>query len=129
MTLSKGSWGCESVSETLIALAGPDETRAAQLIVLAALWHDELAAKFARHIKSELFDDDLLHTIAEYSVGSMATFGVTDLQTIERLLRLNFTDLAVTITTATIHKIVELIEVDDVRNAIKMLSNTARAAA
>ena len=114
----------------MIALGGPNEIRAAQLIVLAALLsHDEIAAQFARQIKSRLFADDLLRTIAEYSVGSLGTFGVTDLRTTERLLRERFADQAVTITIATIDKLVELIEADDVRDAINLLTNAARAAA
>lgn len=117
-------------SETLIALGGPNEIRAAELIVLAALLsHDEIAAQFARQIKSRLFADDLLRTIAEYSVGSLGTFGVTDLWTVERLLRVKFTDLAVRITIDTIHRLVDLIDASDVQDAIELLTKTARVAA
>lgn len=116
-------------SGTIEAIAGNDQIRAAQVILLAGLWHDDLGRQFAGRVKARLFTDDRLRSIAAYSVGSLSTFGVTDLEMVERMLRERFSDQAVTITIETIRKLVELIEVDDVEDAIELLSNGSRAAA
>lgn len=116
-------------SGTIEAIAGNDQIRAAQVILLAGLWHDDLGRQVARQVKARLFTDDLLRSIAAYSVDSLSSFGVTDLATVDRMLRERFPDQAVSITTETIGTLVELIEVDDVREAIELLTNTLGMAA
>lgn len=66
-------------SGTITEIAGPDEIRAARLVVLAALWDDDLAPQFSGRVKAHLFTDDLLRAVAAYSVGALATFGCNDL--------------------------------------------------
>lgn len=129
MILSQDLHGSESHSETLNALAGSNLVRSAQLIVLAGLWNDDIAPQFTRQIKAKLFDDDLLRAIAAFSIGSLGTFGVNDLATVERLLRERFTDLAVSIEIATIDKLVNLIVAANVQDAIALLTDARRSAA
>lgn len=116
-------------SGTIAAIAGTVQTRAPCLILLAALWNDDLAPQFAGRVRGRLFTDDLLRAIAAFSVGNLSTFGVNDLRTVERMLRERFASQAVTITIETIRKLVDLIEVDDVADAIDILNRRARSAA
>ena len=114
---------------TIDAIAGKDRLRRSGLIVLAALWNDDLGTQFIGRAKSRLFPDDLLRAVAAYSVGNLCSFGANDLATVERMLRDRFPDQAVTITIDTIRKLVDLIDVDDVTAAIELLTKRARAAA
>lgn len=114
---------------TIEAIAGNDQIRRSGLIVLAALWHDELAHRFCGRVKSWMFADELLRTIAAFSVGNVSVFGLCDEATIERLLRDRFPDRASAVTVATILRLVELIEADDVDNALAILTEGRRALA
>ena len=121
MSLLINSW-MATREGTIEAIAGSDQIQRAQMVVLAALWDDELAPQFYTQVKARLFDNDLLRTIAAYSIGSLSTYGCNDLLTVRRLLRVKFPDQAVSVTIRTIERLVDLIDADDVKVAIKLLN-------
>ena len=121
MSLLINSW-MATREGTIEAIAGSDQIQRAQMVVLAGLWDDQLAPQFYTQVKARLFTDPLLRAIAAFSVGSLSTYGVNDLLTVRRLLRAKFPDQAVSITIRTIERLIDLIDADDVKVALKLLN-------
>lgn len=106
-------------SETLIALCGPDETYAAQLVLLASTWRDDLDGLDKTKLRARQFPNEKLRTLAAFAIGSTGTYGLNDTETMRRLLitHCDISEQWVGITFETIERVAELLVESDVVEA------------
>ena len=101
----------QTSTEMLTALCGPDETYAAQLILIASLWQDDLTNLNKTKLRTRHFTDEKLRILAAFVNGSSSIFGLSDTATMRRLLvtHCDISERWVDVTFRTLDQLAELI--------------------
>ena len=113
-----------SNTKTIAALCGPNRVRAAELVLIASIWRDDLTLFDKTKLRARHFHSKKLRILAESVISSRSTFGVVDTETIRRLLLTHHgtTDQWFSITHNTIERIAELLVESDITNAWEVVA-------